>query len=154
MKFQSKKILPTFDFRLWTFRKGFTMIELLVVIAIMGILIAVGIVSFSTAQKTTRDSRRKQDMKTISSALELYYAQSNEYPATIGTISSTTYFQDGRIPLDPKNSGSYIYNTNISTSTSGYCICAYLENTTAGNSTASDCATFSSGVYYCIRNAQ
>ncbi len=147
--FSSRFMLPASRFF------GFTMIELLVVIAILGILVAVGVASFSTAQKTTRDSRRKQDMKTISSALELYYAQNNAYPDAIGTITNTTYLQEGRLPQDPKNSGSYIYTNYISTNSStGYCACALLENTTGGNSTISDCTNFATGMYYCVRNAQ
>lgn len=154
MKYLKDKRNWTLDIKHWTLMKGFTMIELLVVIAIIAILVAVGVASFGTAQKTTRDSRRKQDMKTISSALELYYTQNNAYPDAIGSITNTTYLQQGRLPLDPKNSTSYVYTSYIATDATSYCVCALLENISGGTSDATDCQTFDTGKYYCIKNAQ
>ena len=50
---------------------GFTLIELLVVIAIVGILVAVGSISYLTASKQSRDTRRKTDLEQIRQALKL-----------------------------------------------------------------------------------
>lgn len=60
---------------------GFTLIELMIVIAILGVLIAVGLTSFRTSQMRARDSRRKNDLRQIASALELYYNDKGLYPA-------------------------------------------------------------------------
>lgn len=62
-------------------RRGFTLIELLVVIAIIGILTSVGLGTFTSAQKKSRDARRKNDLTTIAKALEVYYNDHNRYPA-------------------------------------------------------------------------
>lgn len=53
--------------------KAFTLIELLVVIAIIGILSSVVLGSLNTARAKARDAKRKQDMKMIANALQMYY---------------------------------------------------------------------------------
>jgi prepilin-type N-terminal cleavage/methylation domain-containing protein len=63
-------------------RKGFTLIELMVVISIIAIMAGVGFVSFTSAQIAGRDGRRKQDIRLLSSALDLYYQQNHRYPTS------------------------------------------------------------------------
>ena len=77
-------------------KKGFTLIELLVVIAIIGILSTLAVVSLQNARKSARDAKRIADIKQIQTALELYYQDNNEYPATITdsiATSGITYMQ-------------------------------------------------------------
>ena len=47
-------------------QKGFTLIELLVVVAIIGVLAAVGVVSFSGFIENAKDSKCTQQHKTVS----------------------------------------------------------------------------------------
>ncbi len=61
-------------------RKGFTLIELLVVIAIIGLLSSVVLASLNTARGKARDAIRKQEMREIQSALNLYYSDFGSYP--------------------------------------------------------------------------
>lgn len=62
--------------------KGYTLLELLVVIAVIAIIATVGIVSYSGTQKKARDAKRRSDLRTISNALEQYYAICGSvYPA-------------------------------------------------------------------------
>ena len=63
---------------------GFTMIELLIVIVILGILSAVGLGAFSSAQLKSRDSNRKSNLKGIATALEVYYNDYGSYPLDDG----------------------------------------------------------------------
>lgn len=70
---------------------GFTLIELLVVISIIGILASLTLVSYSGAQKQTRDTQRKSDLGQYRNALENYAAANNGlYPLlqTADKISS------------------------------------------------------------------
>jgi len=63
---------------------SFTLLEMLVVIGIVGILIGMGAVSYSTAQKKARDAKRKQDLKAIQNAFEQYYSICNyRYPNSV-----------------------------------------------------------------------
>lgn len=52
-------------------RKAFTLIELLIVIAIIGILSAVVYVSLNSAKKKAQDARAKNDIASMSTALEV-----------------------------------------------------------------------------------
>ena len=61
-------------------KRGFTLVELLVVIAIIAVLSTVGLVTYSTVQKSGRMSKRIQDLKAIQTALELYYSVNKAYP--------------------------------------------------------------------------
>jgi general secretion pathway protein G len=76
-------------------QKGFTLIELLVVIAIIGLLSTLAVVALNSARQKSRDSKRVADIKQIQTALELYYADNNGYPAMasateIGLASTRT----------------------------------------------------------------
>jgi len=62
--------------------QGFTIIELLVVIAIIAILASIIIVNVSGYIVRARDAARKEDLRNIAIALEMYYAQNGNYPIT------------------------------------------------------------------------
>ena len=115
-------------------RPGFTLIELLVVITLIGILIAVGTVSYTNAQKKGRDGRRKTDLKSLQQALELYFHTNGIYPgwtsptpgAWCAVIRHNTYHEVSgaleptyisKIPQDPlypvvvgTNGRDYVYS--------------------------------------------
>lgn len=60
--------------------KGFTLIELMVTITVIAILASVGLVVYSSAQKTARVSKRIQDLKALQEAIELYKTSVGYYP--------------------------------------------------------------------------
>lgn len=68
---------------------GFTIIELLIVITVIGILAAIGVVSFSSTQAKSRDSQRSSKTTIITDALEKYYNENGEYP-TCAAISQNS----------------------------------------------------------------
>ncbi len=116
---------------------GFTLMELLIVIAIVGILVSVSVVSYSSAQRKSRDSRRHTDMKALQSAWEQYYADNaSNYPGgtsaavcTLSMMTNSTTYLPGGLPIDPKSGTPYtqMYPAWSSCTSSSYCFCAGLE---------------------------
>lgn len=138
-------------------KSGFTLLELLVVIAIIAILVALGTVSYSTAQKRGRDSRIRSDLKEIQNALETYYSVNSGYPATYpGDLES--YFSSGSVPTNPKTGSDYTYTTDGEATHAVYCVCSALETADTGNADslggAGVCSYVSSGDDYCVSNLQ
>lgn len=137
-------------------KTGFTLMELLIVIAIMGILIAVGMASYSQAQKVGRDSRRQGDLTAIQKGLEQYFGDAGAYPtsADCSTFTAnypiTNYFPVG-YPADPKP--GWTYNFTCATGLT-YCVCATLEGKTGGGNSTNVTCTFGTGNYYCVNNLQ
>lgn len=69
--------------------KAFTLIELLIVVAIIAILAAIAVPNFLEAQTRSKVSRVKADMRSLATAMEAYYVDSNRYPQN--NTNSTTY---------------------------------------------------------------
>lgn len=63
-------------------RTGFTLIELLVVISIIGILATLLLANLNAARERARDAQRKADLRTIQTALRLYYNDYSSYPTS------------------------------------------------------------------------
>lgn len=133
--------------------------ELLIVIAIIGILISITTVAYTSAQKKTRDSRRRSDLKALQNGFEQYYADNNGiYPATVTCdelVATTTYLPNG-MPADPKTGIAYTVTAGwYACSTSSYCVCAALEGET---NSVKNCSNQSPPSGYtgftCVRNLQ
>jgi len=139
-----------------TDKEGFTLLELLIVIAIIGILVAMGTVSYSTAQKKARDATRRGDMKAIQNAFEQYYAaNSSSYPSSCPASGGTLTIEPGNIfiiPTDPKNSGSWVYNPS-GCSLITYCYCAFLEGGGGNSGVNCDFAAATKN-YFCVKSLQ
>ncbi len=109
--------------------KGFTLIELLVVIAIIGVLASIVLASLNTARRKGRDAKRVADIKQIQTALELYFDSSASYPTALSAL--VTGNQLPVLPLDPLNTGIYVYTYAYSPAASPlyYHLTATLEET-------------------------
>lgn len=109
-------------------QKGFTLIELLVVIAIIGILAALIIVSLTGARGRAQDTQRKNNARTLNSALEQYAVDNgSNYPGdgqsgpSQGVALATACASGGILNLDNGSgaggdlfgTGLYIQNTNV-----------------------------------------
>jgi len=85
--------------------KGFTLVELLIVVAIISLLSSIVLVSMKKAREKARDSVRKQDLKTIQMALELYWDKYEKYPPEGHWCDSSIGTKDGGgcPPSPPQN---------------------------------------------------
>lgn len=59
---------------------GFTLIELLIVVAIIGILAAIAVPNFLNAQTRAKVARARADLRTLGTALEIYFLDRGDYP--------------------------------------------------------------------------
>lgn len=129
------------------YSKGFSLVELLIVMVIIAILSALSIFALQGARESGRDAQRKADIEAIRSALEIYKADCNSYPASLpvsGSLTAScpnpaTYLEE--IPSDPISGRTYSYNSSGTPATS-YTLCAALEGeTTAVSGCGSGCGT-------------
>jgi len=67
--------------------KGFTLVELLVVISIISFLSSVVITNVNNARIASRDVLRIQNIRTLQTVLEAYYADNGLYPKTFNVGS-------------------------------------------------------------------
>jgi len=134
---------------------GFTLFELLVVISIIGVITAIGMISYSSAQKRARNAKRKEDIQMVQKALEQYYTVNNAY--VVGCDPGTDFLPGG-LPTDPKTGSYSDFNCDLDS----YCVCATLESvgtgaTSVGNASevgTADGCVFGDGDYYCLQNIQ
>ncbi len=125
--------------------RGFTLIELLIAISIIAILSVIGLGIYQSVYKSSRDAKRRSDLKFIQSALEQYHADQKYFPFTVtpGQEFSFTnsvgkkFIYMNKVPQDPAPPPDYSYQaigTNCSaareSNCSSYCLYARLENTT------------------------
>lgn len=137
--------------------KGFTLIELLIVIVLLGVLIALGLASYMSTMKKSRDSKRKSDLRQLAVTLEAYFNDKGHYPlmdsgetaafmgcpddtspcgwgVSLVDANGTMYMQT--IPVEGLSSQRYYY---VSTAYSGHPAGSYfqlyarLENTLDGD---------------------
>ena len=66
-------------------QKGFTLVEILIVLTIIGVLLAFGSISYSSSQRTARDTIRITDAQKVKQALNAYYIDHGSYPNPGGT---------------------------------------------------------------------
>ena len=93
--------------------RAFTLIELLIVVAIIGVLAAIAIPNFLLAQIKSQIARVEGDIKALSTAMEVYRLDNNDYPnsTTAAVFQSLTRMEElvspvpymNTIPVDPFN---------------------------------------------------
>jgi general secretion pathway protein G len=79
--------------------RGWTLIELLTVISIILILAAMALVGYRNSITSAREAVLKEDLFRMRDAIDQYYADKAEYPASLDELVSTQYLRE--VPLDP-----------------------------------------------------
>lgn len=142
-------------FKVQSCRGGFTLIELLVVTVILGVLAAIGLITFQTSQMKSRDAKRKSDLEQVQRALEMYVNDYGNYPTSAGgkiVVGSaldwgTSEFKDSKetiymkqLPKDPTGNPEYCYVYEAGPPVA-YKIYAKLENSQDPRCLGGNCAT-------------
>lgn len=79
--------------------RGFTLLELLVVLTIIGTLLSLAAPRYFRSIETTKEAVLRENLTTLRSTLDRYYADIGVYPATLDDLVAKRYLR--RIPDDP-----------------------------------------------------
>jgi general secretion pathway protein G len=88
---------------------GFTLIELLVVLTLITTLSAIGMAQYSRSITYAREATLKEDLFRMRDAIDQYYADKNQYPATLDALVSEGYLR--RLPEDPFTKSAATWQT-------------------------------------------
>lgn len=88
-------------------KNGFTLLELLIVVSIAAILITLAVPSFQKSSIKAKEAALKQNLFTLRSLLDQFYADTGHYPESLEALVSEQYIRE--IPVDPftKSSSSW-----------------------------------------------
>src|SRR5947209_19361576 len=75
--------------------RGFTLIELMIVVAIIAILAGILIPNFVNARAQAQTAACESNLRSIATALELYYADNQVYPTAAGVPVSQALLTAG-----------------------------------------------------------
>ncbi len=92
--------------------EGFTLIELMVVILIIGILVAIAVPVYFSAQNSAKTKTCQANLRTLDGAIQTYAAENADYPvaaayADLGALMVPNYLKE--LPTCP-DSGTYTYD--------------------------------------------
>lgn len=135
--------------------KGFSLIELLVVIGIIAVLAGLTTFNFNNARMRARDVQRKNDLRSVQKALELYKTDNMQKTPILSTWSdlmttlapSTGVKYLDKTLRDPKTGTAATWPEYSYTSSDGtsYTMTACLESTSDSEATTVKCPDAGSG---------
>ncbi len=79
--------------------RGFTLIELMVVMTIIVTLATIAMVQYRQSVLMARESVLKDDLFKLRDAIDQYYADKTQYPATLDDLVTAGYLRS--LPKDP-----------------------------------------------------
>ena len=91
------------------FAAGFTLIEVIIVLALMVILATIGMTQYGNSVTHSKEAVLKEDLFRMRDAIDQYYADKNQYPATLDALISEHYLR--AVPEDPFTRSSSTWQT-------------------------------------------
>lgn len=101
---------------------GYTLMELLIVITIIGVLLGIAVVNLQGTPDEARIAAASQEIRTMSTALDMYRMQNSRYPTTEQGLKALVekpedakrwqkggYLKGSKVPLDPWDN-PYVFN--------------------------------------------
>ena len=85
--------------RLRTEESGFTLIELLIVLSLIVVLASMGLTQYRNSITHSKEAVLKEDLFRLRDAIDQYYADKGQYPATLDALVSEHYLRS--LPEDP-----------------------------------------------------
>ena len=93
----------------WRHHAGFTLMELLIVMSLIVVLAAMSLVQYRTSVIRTRETVLKDDLFKLRDAIDQYYADKNQYPATLDALVTDGYLR--ALPKDPFTNSDTTWQT-------------------------------------------
>ena len=88
---------------------GFTIIELMVVMSLIVTLSTIAVVQYRHSVVYSKEAILKEDLFRMKEAIDQYYADKNQYPATIDDLVSSGYLR--ALPVDPITNSATTWET-------------------------------------------
>jgi type IV pilus assembly protein PilA len=95
--------------------QGFTLLELIVVVAVLGILMAIAIQQFSLYRSRATDVAMRSDLKNAALAMESYYGEFLDYPASVNALRLVGYRNTNGVTLTINVSSPSSFTLNAAT---------------------------------------
>jgi type IV pilus assembly protein PilA len=95
--------------------QGFTLLELMVVVAVLGILMAIAIQQFSLYRSRATDAAMRSDLKNAALAMESYYGEFLDYPASVNALRLVGYRNTNGVTLTINVSSPSSFTLNAAT---------------------------------------
>jgi len=147
-------------------QKGFTLIEMLLVVAIIGFLVAILLPAVGGYGSDAKMKAARADLRTLKSALEVYYISHGAYPPDAGTgawgdsdcfmmtstVSGYYRFVD-QFPEDAYGTSPAVYLYDLSTNGSYYIVSSVKDSTAAPVANDGDSVTPNGASLY-VTNAR
>ena len=89
--------------------RGFTVIELMVVMSIIVTLATIVVVQYQHSLVFAKESVLRDDLFKMKEAIDQYYADKNQYPASLDDLVSSGYVRE--LPKDPFTQSTTTWQT-------------------------------------------
>ena len=89
--------------------RGFTLIELMIVMVIIVLLAGIGLAVYSNSVVRAKEAALAEDLFQMKDAIDQYYADKNEYPATLQDLVNEKYLR--MVPVDPFTNSAETWQT-------------------------------------------